>query len=338
MTEKILLGHGSGGKMTHQLIQEVFLSHFDNDILSVQSDAAIFPHTSNNHLAMTTDSYVVNPISFPGGDIGKLAVCGTVNDLAVSGARPLYLAASFIIEEGFPVADLITVVESMSNEAQKAGVSIVAGDTKVVNRGMCDKLFITTTGFGDLTADRHHIASGRHIHPGDVILINGPIADHGMAVLSAREGLDNNGAIQSDCTSLNHLIQTVLEAGINIRFMRDATRGGLATVMAEVARSATVGIELSEAAIPMQEPTRGLCELLGYDPLFVANEGKVVMIVDGHQKEPVLNIMQNHPDGRHTTIIGEVTHDHPGMVVLNTSIGGRRILDMLSGEQLPRIC
>jgi len=337
MTDRILLAHGSGGKLTHQLIEEIFMKQFDNEMLKLQSDSAVL-NINSKKLAFTTDSYVVTPIFFPGGNIGKLAVCGTINDLAVSGARPLYLSASFIIEEGFSVDDLKTIVLSMAEEAQKSGVRVVAGDTKVVEKGKCDQLFITTTGVGELKQELSHISSGKNIQAGDKILINGSVADHGITILSARENLQFEEDIQSDCASLNGLIQKVLDAGINVKFMRDATRGGVATVLAEIARMRKAGIEIKEEAIFIRESIRGLCEVLGYDPLYVANEGKVIMIIDPKDEKKALEIMKQHSLGKESSVIGEICEDHNEFVVLNTCIGGRRILDLLTGEQLPRIC
>jgi len=338
MKKTITLAHGSGGKLAHKLIHDVFMNYFENDILLKQTDSAILPGIEGKQLALTTDAYVVQPIFFPGGDIGKLAVCGTINDLAVSGAEPLYLTASFVLEEGLHVDDLIRIVQSMAAEAHKAGVKIVAGDTKVVNHGQCDKLYITTTGLGTLKPEFVTISTGEEIKSGDAILINGPIANHGMAIISSREGLTVNGSIQSDCASLNDFIQSLLETGIHIKFMRDATRGGVATILAETVQMTGLGIEINEDHIPIAEPTLGLCELLGFDPLYVANEGKVIIIVPEEEKEKALLLMQNHPDGSLSSIIGEVTTDHPGTLVLNTAIGGQTVLGMLSGEQLPRIC
>ncbi len=338
MKKTITLAHGSGGKLAHKLIKDVFMHYFENDILLRQTDSAILPSIEGQQLAFTTDAYVVQPIFFPGGDIGKLAVCGTINDLAVSGAKPLYLTASFVLEEGLRIDDLVQIVQSMATEAHKAGVKIVAGDTKVVNHGQCDKIYITTSGLGALKPQYAAISTGENIQSGDALLINGPVASHGMAIIAAREGLSINGSIHSDCTSLNSFIQSVLETGIHVKFMRDVTRGGLATILAETAQMAGFGIELDEDRIPISEPTLGLCEMLGFDPLYVANEGKVIMIVPEAEKEKALLLMQNHPDGAQASIIGEITTDHPGTVVLNTAIGGRTVLGMLSGEQLPRIC
>ncbi|MBN1183956.1 MAG: hydrogenase expression/formation protein HypE [Bacteroidales bacterium] len=337
MNSQILLGHGSGGQLSHDLIERIFINYFHNDILVDQTDSAILSMNQGN-LAFTTDSYVVDPIIFPGGNIGKIAVCGTVNDLAVSGAEPKYIAASFIIEEGLPFQILQEIVKSMAEEAEKAGVLIVTGDTKVVNKGKSDKLFITTSGVGIVPPHNMHIAYGKNIQPGDAILINGHIGDHGIAVMGAREVLSFSNEVQSDCASLNHLIKKVLDAGVNMKFMRDATRGGVATVLAEVTKKHKLGIEIEEDAIPIRESVKGLCEIFGFDPLYVANEGKVVMIIAAEDVKKALEIMKNEPTGMDSIQIGNVTTRHPGKVVLNTSIGGKRMVDMLAGEQLPRIC
>ncbi len=337
MSKSILLGHGSGGKLSHDLIKNIFVKYFSNDILDEQSDAAVIDVNSKK-LSFTTDSFVVDPIFFPGGDIGKLAVAGTVNDLAVSGAKPLYLSSSFIIEEGFLFGDLERIVISMAEEAKKAGVLIVTGDTKVVNRGKCDKVFINTTGVGEIS-DRHlHIGTGMHIQAGDKVIINGTIADHGMAVMAAREELSFSTDIQSDCACLNHLIGEALAVSDQIKFMRDATRGGLATVLCELAENKNFGFEIDEAALPVNENVSGICELLGFDPLYVANEGKVVMVVGKEDAEKVLETLKKNELGKRSVIIGEVVSEHGGKAWLTTGIGGRRIIDMLAGEQLPRIC
>lgn len=337
MDKTILLGHGSGGKLSHDLIKNLFVKYFSNDILNDQTDSAVISLSGMN-LAFTTDSFVVDPVFFPGGNIGKLAIAGTINDLAVSGAKPCYLSAAFIIEEGLSLSDLEQIVKSMALEAKKAGINIVTGDTKVVNRGMCDKVFITTTGVGEIPEKNVEMGKGRNIQPGDKIIINGTIADHGMAVMSAREGLSFKTDIVSDCACLNHLISDALSATDNIKFMRDATRGGLATVLCELAGNKNFGIEIDEAALPVNENVRGMCELLGFDPLYVANEGKVVMIVGKNDANKVLTALRKNELGRHASIIGEIVNEHHGKAWLTTGIGGRRIVDMLAGEQLPRIC
>lgn len=337
LNKRILLGHGSGGKLTHDLIENLFVRYFSNPELDRQTDSALL-EVPAGHLAFTTDAFVVDPIFFPGGDIGKLAICGTVNDLAVSGACPRYISAAFIIEEGLPLKDLEVIVRSMAEEANKAGVSIVTGDTKVVNKGHCDKVFITTTGIGTLKGAYQHISEGLQIVPGDSILINGSIGDHGMAIMSARNELQLSAPLLSDCASLNHLISSILDSCSNVRFMRDATRGGLATVIAELGRGRNFGIEIFEEELPVAEGVRGMCELLGFDPMYVANEGKVVVIVPGAEAGKVLDTMRRHEFGRESRIIGKVVADHPGKAWLRTAVGGNRIIDMLAGEQLPRIC
>jgi len=337
LNNNILLGHGSGGKLSHDLIKNIFVKYFDNDILSLQTDSAII-NTESNNLAFTTDSYVINPIFFPGGDIGKLAVCGTVNDLAVSGAVPLYISSSFIIEEGFPISDLEQIVKSMALEADKAGVSIVTGDTKVVDRGKCDKLFINTSGIGRFDNLDSGIGTGKHIRLGDKILINGSLGDHGMAVMAARNDLNISAELNSDCACLNKLIAELQENTKTIRFMRDATRGGLATVLAEVVNSKSFGLEINENCLPVKESVRGMCELLGFDPLYVANEGKVVIIISESESKKAIEILRQNEFGVDASIIGSIVSENAGKGWLNTGIGGRRIIDMLSGEQLPRIC
>jgi hydrogenase expression/formation protein HypE len=343
MTETILLDHGSGGTLTHKLIEDLFVKHFNNRTLKELTDSALLSIGSGT-LAFTTDSYVVNPIFFPGGNIGKLAVCGTVNDLAVSGARPLYLSAGFILEEGFLFKDLEKITLTMAEEANKCDVTIVTGDTKVVEKGACDQIFINTAGIGIIEDPYRNISYGIDVQVGDKIIINGYIADHGMAVLGKRNELDFKTEIVSDCASLNGLIAKVLHVSSSasnsppIRFMRDATRGGVATVLCELAQTKGIGILLDESTIPVRDSVKGLCELLGFDPLYVANEGKVVMIVGKDEVDNVLNELRKDPLGKDSTVIGEIVTDHPGKVVLETAVGGRRIVEMLSGAQLPRIC
>lgn len=337
MENKILLGHGSGGQLTHELISKIFVRHFDNHELKSQTDSAVI-NIDSTLLSFTTDSFVVDPIFFPGGDIGKLAIAGTVNDLAVSGATPLYLSASFIIEEGFDIRELEEIVVSMATEAKKAKVKIVTGDTKVVDKGKCDKLFINTTGVGKLSVQNKDIGLGANIESGDKIIINGSIGDHGMSVLAAREYLSLYADLKSDCASLNHLIKKAMDASSNIKFMRDATRGGLATVLAELSSNKDYGVQLDESAIVINEKVRGMCEILGFDPLYVANEGKVVLVVSKNDAEKVLAAMRSDKLGKESLIIGEIVNEHPGKAWIKTVIGGNRILDMLAGEQLPRIC
>jgi len=333
----ILLNHGSGGRLTHDLIQNLFFKYFNNDILSSQTDSALLKIDSKN-LAFTTDSYVVDPLFFPGGNIGKLAVCGTVNDLAVSGAKALYLSIGFIIEEGFSFDDLKIIVKSIADEAKKANVKIVTGDTKVVNKGKCDKLFINTSGIGLLKEKHKEISSGKNIKFGDKIIINGFIGDHGMAVLSARNELNFEANVESDCASLNNLIQNVLDKSDKIKFMRDATRGGVGTILCEIAENRKFGIEIDETKLPVRENVKGMCEIFGFDPLYVANEGKVLIVVSNKDAEEVLKTIKNNSLGVEAAIIGEIINEHHGLVVLNTEISGKRIIDMPAGEQLPRIC
>jgi hydrogenase expression/formation protein HypE len=335
--ERILLGHGSGGRKTHELIKDLFFKSFGNPILNKSTDAAILEGI-NGSLAFSTDSYVIDPIFFEGGDIGKLSVCGTVNDLSVVGAVPSYISLSFIIEEGFPLSDLELIVGSIKKEAGFALVQIVTGDTKVVNKGKCDKIFINTTGIGMLPPGLEHISEGIMMEPGDKIIVSGSMGDHGMAIMAARESLNFHSSLQSDCASLCHMIQKALKASDGIKFMRDPTRGGLSTVLCEMVEGRGFGIKIKETAIPVKEEVRGLCELLGFDPLYVANEGKAVIVVNAGDAAKTLDALKSDIFGQDAAIIGEIVADHPGKVVLETEIGGHRIVDMLSGEQLPRIC
>ncbi len=337
MGKTILLGHGSGGKLTSDLIKKIFVRYFSNPVLEALTDSAIV-NVDNSILAFTTDSYVVDPIFFPGGDIGKLAISGTVNDLAVSGAVPMFISSSFIIEEGFSVDDLENITKSMHDEAEKAGVKIVTGDTKVVNKGSCDKIFINTSGIGLLDKRHKAISTGDKIMAGDKIIINGYIGDHGIAVMSAREKLKFETEIKTDCASLNHLIKSVLDTGAEIKFMRDITRGGLATVVSEITENREFGISLTETDIPVREGVRGMCEIFGFDPLYLANEGKVLLIVSGVSADKVIENMRIHELGRDAGIIGEITSANPGKAVMQSIVGGSRIIDKLAGEQLPRIC
>ncbi len=330
-----MLSHGSGGKMMHNLIEDLFVKHFSNSILNEQTDSAILSVSSP--IAFTTDSFVIDPLFFPGGNIGKLAVCGTVNDLAVSGAEPLYISVSFIIEEGFPIADLETIVISLAEEAQKAGVLIVTGDTKVVNKGKCDKLFINTAGVGCVKNGNNSITKGLGIIPGDLIIINGSIGDHGMAIMNIRESFNFKTDLSSDCASLNHMIHEVLEK-TTVKFMRDPTRGGVATVLNELAGKVKLGIEIDETALPLKSNVKAMCEILGFDPLHVANEGKVIFVVAHEFESEILEALRNSEFGRQSAVIGRVVDNHPGKVVLKNETGGRRIIDSLSGDQLPRIC
>ncbi len=334
--QSILLGHGSGGRMMHDLISDVFIRHFANEILSEQTDSAILS-VGSSEIAFTTDSFVIHPLFFPGGNIGKLAVCGTVNDLAVSGSEPLYISVSFIIEEGFPISELEIIVESLAAEAKKAGVLIVTGDTKVVNKGKCDKLFINTAGIGRMREEDRLISKAEDIQPGDVIIINGTIGDHGMAVMNARESFNFKTTVESDCASLNHMIRQMLDKSA-VKFMRDPTRGGVATVLNELVEKIQLGIEIDETSLPINKGVQAMCELLGFDPLHIANEGKVVIVASENEAESILKSLQNHELGKRSTIIGRIVSDHPGRVVLKNETGGRRIIDSLSGDLLPRIC
>lgn len=335
--KQVLLGHGSGGKLSHDLISNIFITHFDNPILRQQTDSALLKINTEN-IAFTTDSYVVDPIFFPGGNIGKIAIAGTVNDLAVSGAKPLYLSCGFIIEEGFSLEELETIVKTMAEEAKKANILIVTGDTKVVDKGKCDKVFINTAGIGVIDSKQLEISGGSRINIGDKIIINGSIADHGMAILSERNDLNIRSSIKSDCACLNHLIANIIESNADIKFMRDATRGGLATVLSELASGNSYGIEIDESKLVVNENVRGMCEILGFDPMYVANEGKVVIIVSAKDSDKVLQLMKNDAYGKDASIIGEIVDEHHGKGWITTGIGGKRIIDMLAGEQLPRIC
>jgi hydrogenase expression/formation protein HypE len=336
----ITLAHGAGGKAMHNLIDEIFVDTFDSPELALQEDQARFElakmEAMGNRLAMTTDSYVVDPLFFPGGDIGKLAVTGTVNDLAVGGATPLYLSCGIIIEEGFSIDELLKIVQSMKITADTAGVRIVTGDTKVVPRGAADKLFINTAGVGVIPVSSNILAN--RASPGDVVIINGFVGDHGAAIVDARGELALEISTVSDCQTLNDLIQEMLKVCPDIHCMRDATRGGLATVLNEFASSSNVAIKIDQTRIPVREEVRGVCEILGLDPLYLANEGKLVAIVPQQSSETLLAMMQQHPAGKQSQIIGSVEQSPQGKVILSTDFGGKRMLDMLVGEQLPRIC
>ena len=334
MENKIILAHGSGGKLSHELVKNTFLSRLDNPWLAKLDDSAVVD--IKGKVAFTTDSYVVSPIFFPGGDIGRLAVCGTVNDLSMSGARPLYLSLSLIIEEGLPLADLETIVISIQKTADEAGVKVVAGDTKVVQHGTADKLFINTSGIG-VIAEGVSI-SGANARPGDAIIINGPIGDHGIAVMSQREGLKFHSRLESDCAPLNELAASMLAACRDIHCLRDPTRGGLATTLNELAGQSEVGMEIYEKNVPIRPAVRAVCEILGLDPLHVANEGKLIAVVPAGDTERVLATMKRNRYGAESAIIGQVTTEHPGRVVMKTRLDTSRILSMLVGDLLPRIC
>ena len=334
MSEKILLAHGSGGKLARELVEEGFRQVLANPLLDRMDDSAVFD--ISGRIAFTTDSYVINPIFFPGGDIGKLAVCGTVNDLSMVGAVPLYLSLAFIIEEGFPRWDLMQIVRSVQTAAAEAGVQVITGDTKVVNRGSADKLFVNTAGLGIVPSGVE--ISGSKAQPGDKILLSGTIGDHGIAVLSQREGLSFSTRLKSDCAPLNKLVAEMIEVSSQIHSLRDPTRGGLATTLNELARQSKVGMRIEEGKIPVREEVRAACEMLGLDPLYIANEGKLVAAVSSVDVEAVLNRMRRNTYGRDATIIGEVRGENPGRVVMKTALGTSRVVDMLIGDPLPRIC
>jgi hydrogenase expression/formation protein HypE len=348
--DRILLGHGSGGRLTADLIQRIFVPAFGNDILAALEDQATLPlnckgegfssanvgQAAAGRVAFTTDSFVVRPLFFPGGDIGKLAVHGTVNDLAVGGAVPLFLSAAFILEEGLALADLAHIVASMRQACDQAGVALVTGDTKVVDRGKGDQIFITTSGIGLVPEGRRLSISAAR--PGDQILLSGTIGDHGIAIMSVREGLEFETVLESDSAPLTGLAQTMLRFCPSIRCMRDPTRGGLSSALNELAVASNVGVRLTEAAIPMRPEVHAACEMLGLDPLYVANEGKLIAVVPAREADRLLKVMRDHPLGRNAALIGEVVDDHAGLVVQQSLIGGERVVTLLAGEQLPRIC
>ena len=332
---RIDLSHGSGGRAMAQLIEELFARHLGNEYLAQGDDGARLP-VANGRLVMATDSHVVSPLFFPGGDIGCLSVHGTINDVAMMGAKPLYLAAGFILEEGYPLADLARIVESMAAASREAGVPVVTGDTKVVEAGKADGVFITTTGVGVLREGVE--LSGANARPGDVVLVSGDLGDHGTAIMSMREGLEFSTAIRSDTAALHGLIEAILATGADIRCLRDPTRGGLATTLNEIARQSKVGVMLEEKSIPVKPEVAAACEFLGLDPLYVANEGKLIAIVAAADAECVLAAMRAHPLGAKAACVGAVVADEHCFVQMTTSMGGRRIVDWLTGEQLPRIC
>ena len=333
--ERITLSHGSGGKATQTLIEAVFLEAFSNPLLAPLEDGAVLT-AHGGRLAFTTDSYVVSPLFFPGGDIGDLAVNGTVNDLAVSGARPLWLSAGFILEEGFPVADLERIVGSMAAAAERAGVQVVTGDTKVVQRGKADGCYVNTAGVGVI--ERTVELGVATALPGDAVIVSGPIGEHGITVMLARGELDIESEVESDTAPLNGLVERLLDAVPGVRALRDATRGGVATICNEVARAAGVAVVVDEDSVPVRPDVRGACELLGIDPLYVACEGRLVAVVDGDQADAAVAALRSHPLGEGAAVIGRVRDDPPGLVLLKTSFGGTRIVDLLVGDPLPRIC
>lgn len=331
---QILLAHGGGGKLMHDLIETMFVPAFSNSLLSERHDGAVFD-VGPARMAFTTDSYVVNPLFFPGGDIGSLAVNGTVNDLAMCGARPLYLSAGFIIEEGFETEKLWAIVRSMKRAAEIAGIELVTGDTKVVDRGKGDGIFINTAGVGVI--DHEMLIGPRQVRAGDAIILSGDIGRHGIAIMAAREGLEFESAIESDCAPLSEIVMELINDGIEIHCMRDLTRGGLASALVEISEASGHPIGINEVAIPVREDVRGACEILGFDPLYLANEGRFVLFVPELHAHRALEIMTRHPSGKGATVIGKVTEGHTG-VRLKSRIGASRIVDMFTGEQLPRIC
>jgi hydrogenase expression/formation protein HypE len=335
LDEQITLSHGAGGKSSHDLIDALFLRELRNPLLEPLTDSAVLQR-EGERLAFTTDSFVVRPLFFPGGDIGELAVNGTVNDLAMSGAQPLALSTGFIVEEGFPVADLERIVGSIANAAAAAGVQVATGDTKVVERGKADGLYINTSGVGVL---QHELTlSPKAIEPGDRMIVSGPIGDHGMAIMVARGELALEVDLESDTAPLNGLVEQMLAATSGVRCLRDPTRGGLATVLAELALSAEVGVTIDEASLPIRPEVNGACEILGIDPLYVANEGKLVAVVSPDAENDALSALRSHPLGEQARVVAEVHPDPPGLVLLETAFGGSRVVDMLAGDPLPRIC
>ncbi len=331
----IVMGHGGGGTLSRDLVEHLFLPAFQNEFLAGLGDSTILQF-GEHRLAFSTDSYVIRPLFFPGGSLGDLAVNGTVNDLAMSGAIPLFLSAGFIIEEGFPLESLARIVRHMGDAARAAGVQIVTGDTKVVERGHGDGCYINTSGIGQIPCGVH--ISADRARPGDAIILSGTIGDHGMAIMSLREGLDFEAEIQSDTANLSGLVQTMLEAAPGIRTLRDPTRGGLATSLNEIAAASSVGMILTESEIPVNPIVQAACEILGLDPMFVANEGKLIAIVPPESAEKTLDAMHRHQHGKNARQIGTVTQDHPGIVVARTVIGANRVITMPVGDQLPRIC
>ena len=334
-TDKILLDHGSGGKISHQLTENLLLPAFDNPALAMLDDGAVLS-VAPGRLAFSTDTYVVDPIFFPGGSIGDLAINGTVNDVAMCGASPLYLSVGMIIEEGFPMADLERVVAEMRDAARTAGVAVVTGDTKVVPKGAADKIYINTAGIGVIKKGVD--VSGANARSGDAVILSGTMADHGMTILTQRQGLAFESDLTSDSAPLNHMVAALLDSGCDIHVLRDPTRGGVGTTLNEIAGKSKVGIRIHEARLPVRPAVAGVCELLGFDPLYVANEGKLLAFCPADQADTVLSIIRQSPYGKDACRIGEVIDDHPGRVFMKTHIGGERIVDMLTGEQLPRIC
>lgn len=334
MGDRVILAHGSGGRLSHDLIERHLVPHLKNPILSRMDDSAALD--LKGRIAFTTDSYVIRPVFFPGGDIGRLAVCGTINDLCTSGAVPKYLGLSLIIEEGFPLADLERIMSSVSETAREAGVIIVTGDTKVVDHGSADGIFINTSGIGIISEGVE--ISGGNAKEGDKVIISGTVGDHGIAVMAQREGLRFTVPVESDCAPLNSLVSDILEVSANIHSLRDPTRGGLATTLNEIASQSGVGIQIYEDSIPVKDAVRGMCEILGFDPLYIANEGKMVIIVAAEDAGRIIDALHKNKYGRDAVVIGEVTSQHKGRVILKTALGASRILDMPAGDLLPRIC
>jgi hydrogenase expression/formation protein HypE len=334
--DKIVLGHGSGGKMMTDLIKESFYPPLANPVLLAGNDAGVVQLNDELSLAVSTDAHVVSPLFFPGGDIGKLAICGTVNDIAMVGAKPLYLSASFILEEGLDISVLERVVQSMKNAAEEAGVDIISGDTKVVAHGEADRMYISTTGVGIL--DSNYVIGGSEAKPGDVVILSGTIGDHGIAVLEARGELGFKTTLESDLAPLNHLVLAMMAASQNIHVLRDPTRGGVASALNEIAVQSNVGILLEEDSIPIHPEVAAACEMLGFDPLYVANEGKLLAIVKQNDSAKILDVMKRSKYGENSSVIGKIEESPSGRVLLKTGLGSTRVVDLLSGEMLPRIC
>lgn len=332
----ITLSHGSGGEATNKLINSLFYKYFNNEFLSQKNDSSVLP-TINGKIAMSTDSFVINPIFFEGGDIGKLAVCGTINDICMSGAKPLYISVGFIIEEGLSIEELERIVRSMSETAKEAGVKIVTGDTKVVEKGNCEKIYINTTGIGVIEENNNYL-SGDKVKDGDVIIISGTLGDHGMCIMNERENLGFDSNIKSDCCLLNKLIEDILSVSNNVKVLRDPTRGGLATTLNEIVEQSKISIEIKEEFIKVKPEVAAMCEILGMDPLFIANEGKLVVIIDERDADNVLKVMKNNEVGKDSIILGKAINDKKNKLYLKTNIGGRRIINMPEGEILVRIC
>jgi len=333
--EKVMLGHGSGGLMSQQMIQDIFVNAFHNPVLNKGNDAG-FINNLNKPISVSTDAHVVFPLFFPGGDIGKLAICGTVNDVSMLGAKPLYITASFILEEGFPFSDLYKIVWSMKQAADEAGVTVIAGDTKVVEKGKADGVYISTAGIG--TIESENLISGEQAKPGDKVIISGFLGDHGIAVLSARGDLGFSSDIESDVAPLNTMVSEILKISSNIHVLRDPTRGGLATTLNEIAKQSSVCIKLIEESIPVRPETNSVCEMLGFDPLYIANEGKLIVIVSPDDADKVLDTIKKNKYGNDAKIIGEVIESPAGRVLMKTILGSHRVVDTLRGELLPRIC